>query len=81
MVTDVDTLVLDGLVYRLHGIDAPETDQVCLNSDGVVWNCGIEARDKVREFAGTGAVKCDTLGFDTKYRNRRIGLCSVDGAD
>src|SRR5262245_32310815 len=26
-------------------IDAPETDQLCLDRDGRRWNCGIEARD------------------------------------
>ena len=55
-VTDADTLVLDGVIYRLQGIVAPETDQICLRADGAVWSCGIEARDKVRDFLGTGAV-------------------------
>jgi endonuclease YncB( thermonuclease family) len=80
-VTDADTLVLDGVIYRLQGIVAPETDQICLRADGSVWSCGIEARDKVRDFLGTGAVKCEATGFDTKYRNRRIGRCTVDGTD
>src|ERR1041385_9230190 len=77
-VTDADTLVLDGVIYRLQGIVAPQTDQICLRTDGSVWSCGIEARDRVREFSGTGAVKCEAIGFDTKYRNRRIGRCTVD---
>src|SRR5882724_5052036 len=80
-ITDAATLVLDGLPYRLHGIDAPETDQICLKDDGTIWGCGIEARDKVREFVSTGAIKCESLGFDARYRNRRIGRCWVDGAE
>jgi endonuclease YncB( thermonuclease family) len=79
MITDADTLVLDGLVYRLDGIDAPETGQICLDAEGEIWRCGIDARDKVRKFVGERAVKCESKGFDTTYRNRRIGLCTVDG--
>ena len=43
---DGDTLILNGSPYRLDGVDAPETDQVCLDAAGAVWTCGIEARDQ-----------------------------------
>jgi endonuclease YncB( thermonuclease family) len=46
-ITDGETLVLNGNSFRLDGIDAPKTDQVCLNENGTVWACGIEARDQL----------------------------------
>lgn len=79
IVTDADTLVLNGVSYRLDGIDAPETDQVCLNEKGAVWACGIEARDRLVTFIGTRNVRCDNKGRDTAYLRRRIGICWVEG--
>ena len=36
---DVDTLVVDGKRYRLDGIDAPESDQSCLDREGRLYAC------------------------------------------
>jgi endonuclease YncB( thermonuclease family) len=44
-VVDGDTLTIGATKVRLEGIDAPETDQVCLNASGVRWTCGIDARN------------------------------------
>ena len=33
-VTDGDTLILNGDTYRLAGIEAPQTDQTCLDDKG-----------------------------------------------
>ena len=78
-ITDGDTLVLSGIPYRLDGIDAPATDQVCLDDKRNVWACGLEARDQLRKFVGTRDVRCDRKGYDTVYRNRRIGVCWIEG--
>ena len=32
---DADTIRVDGITYRLDGIDAPEFDQLCLDHLGV----------------------------------------------
>ena len=37
---DVNTLVVDGKRYRLDGIDAPESDQSCLDRAGRPYACG-----------------------------------------
>ena len=78
-ITDGDTLILNGSPYRLDGVDAPETDQVCLNETGAIWTCGIEARDQLKKFIDKRDVRCDGKKYDTVYRNRRIGICHVDG--
>jgi endonuclease YncB( thermonuclease family) len=46
-VVDGDTLTIGAAKVRLQGIDAPETDQICLNANGKPWPCGIEARDRL----------------------------------
>ena len=50
-ITDADTIVIGGETIRLQGIDAPETDQVCLDNRGAYQiqnaNLGALAKDKV----------------------------------
>jgi endonuclease YncB( thermonuclease family) len=46
-VVDGDTLVIGEVKIRLEGIDAPETDQVCLDRQAARTTCGIEARDQL----------------------------------
>jgi endonuclease YncB( thermonuclease family) len=79
IITDGDTLILNGSPYRLDGVDAPETDQVCLDAAGAVWTCGIEARDQLKNFVGKRDVRCESKQYDTVYRNRRIGICRIEG--
>ena len=76
-ITDGDTLILNGTPYRLDGIDAPETDQVCLNEMGAVWTCGIEARDQLKKFVGNRDVRCDGKKYGTVFRNRRIAIAAL----
>ncbi len=52
IIHDGDSLTLGNARYRLHDIDAPELDQVCLDENGGVWACGIQARDRLKEFIG-----------------------------
>ena len=78
-VTDGDTLILDGVPYRLDGIEAPQTDQTCLDDKGATWTCGIEARDRLRDYVRKGDVRCTDRGPDSAYRKRRVGDCSVVG--
>ena len=52
IVHDGHSLTLGNARYRLHGIDAPEIDQVCLDENGGVWACGVQAREKLKQFIG-----------------------------
>jgi len=79
IVTDGNTLILNGTVYRLDGIDAPDTDQVCLDEIGAVWRCGFAVRDQLKERVAKHSVRCEDRGRDTDTRRRRLGLCSVEG--
>jgi endonuclease YncB( thermonuclease family) len=78
-VVDGDTLVMGNKHIRLEGIDAPETDQVCLDSSGERWTCGISARDRLAEHIGFHEVSCTIDGID-RY-GRTLSVCSSAGED
>jgi hypothetical protein len=40
-IIDGDTLAIGETKIRLEGIDAPESDQVCLDRNAAKWSCGI----------------------------------------
>jgi endonuclease YncB( thermonuclease family) len=65
---------------RLGGIDAPSTDQLCLNTHGERWTCGIAARDELIKHAGDKSWTCHTRGT-TDRRGRVVARCEVEGQD
>jgi endonuclease YncB( thermonuclease family) len=76
---DGATIRAAGVTYRLDGIDAPELDQMCIDEHADAWACGVEARDQLARLIGSRQVRCEDLGADAAYRNRHIGLCTVEG--
>src|SRR5262249_45477926 len=76
-VVDGDTLVIGETKVRIEGIDAPETDQICLNASGVRWNCGIEARDRLAAHIGGQKVICAPNGIDAY--GRTLATCRLNG--
>ncbi len=77
-VIDGDTLEIQGERIRLHGIDAPESRQLC-RLDGKPWQCGKDAGDALTEKIARRPVACQDLGRD-RYK-RIIGRCAVAGED
>jgi endonuclease YncB( thermonuclease family) len=75
-VTDADTIVIGGETIRLQGVDAPETDQICLDSRGAVWNCGIAARDRLNRYIASREISCITNGKDAF--GRWLATCSTN---
>jgi endonuclease YncB( thermonuclease family) len=80
IVRDGDTLQLGSVTYRLDGIDAPELDQTCVDDHADPWTCGVDARQQLIKLIGASEVHCIDLGVDKSRKNRRIGICSADGA-
>jgi endonuclease YncB( thermonuclease family) len=78
-IADGNTLILDGAIYRLDGIEAPQTDQTCLDEKGAAWTCGVSARDRLLEYVGKRDVRCTDRGADSIYRKQRVGECFVAG--
>ena len=75
-VIDGDTLQVDGVTWRLSGIDAPESGQVC--ADG--WRAGLYATATLHWLVVPQPVTC--RGTETDRFGRRIGICSgPDGVD
>lgn len=71
-VVDGDTLVIGDFRIRLHGIDAPETGQLCRNAGGE-YACGAAAASTLRELVARDAVRCIVRGYD-RY-GRAIAVC------
>ncbi len=44
-VIDGDTIEIHGQRICLHGIDAPESSQLCVRPIGECWHCGQQAAD------------------------------------
>jgi endonuclease YncB( thermonuclease family) len=78
-ISDGNTLTLSGAIYRLEGIDAPQTDQTCLNEKGAAWTCGIAARDRLQEHVRKRDVRCTDKGADSIHRKLRVGECWIEG--
>jgi endonuclease YncB( thermonuclease family) len=78
-VIDGNTLVIDATKIRLERIDAPETDQVCLNAKALRWNCGIEARDQLAAHLAGQEIKCTSSGVDANRGT--LAKCYLAGED
>jgi endonuclease YncB( thermonuclease family) len=78
-IVDADTVYAGPAKIRLSGIDAPETDQICIDASGKNWKCGIEARERLEAFAKDRPWVCDLTGTDV-YK-RHLGTCKVGGED
>jgi endonuclease YncB( thermonuclease family) len=76
---DGDTVEIGQVKIRLSGIDAPETDQVCLDAKGEKWACGISARDELIRHSNGRTWECTTTGTD-QYR-RSLANCFIEGED
>lgn len=79
IVRDGDTIQVGEVTYRLAGTDAPEFDQPCIDEHADSWACGAEARDQLVKLIGKREVRCEDLGEDKIYRNRRSGICTIAG--
>lgn len=75
-VIDADTLELAGERVRLHGVDAPESEQPCYRGTSR-WMCGDAATQALRQLTQGKTVRCQSRGQD-KY-GRHIALCDVGG--
>lgn len=77
-VSDGDTLKVGPVRVRLHGIDAPETDQDC-TLGGKPYRCGIDATNALKTLAEGKPVTCAVLTTD-RY-GRLVARCRVGAVD
>ncbi|WP_395517728.1 thermonuclease family protein [Pseudorhizobium flavum] len=78
-IVDGDTIDLQAIRIRLHGIDAPEAGQKCNEAPRGTWQCGEAAMDRLEELA-KGRVTC--RGHEYDDYGRLIATCyRSDGTD
>jgi endonuclease YncB( thermonuclease family) len=78
-ISDGDTITVQGTKIRLNGIDAPETDQVCINTVSSDYACGILARDALVQLIGGRPLVC--TGNEIDRYGRRVMTCRAGETD
>jgi endonuclease YncB( thermonuclease family) len=71
-VIDGDTIHIGKNKIRLHGIDAPESNQNCLYNNQE-WECGRESTSALKKFINNQLVDCKINNID-RY-NRYVAIC------
>jgi endonuclease YncB( thermonuclease family) len=79
IISDGDTLEIGTTTIPLASIDAPESDQVCLDASQQRWTCGIEARDRLSAHIAGRSIDCIPTGTDDFKRT--LAKCTIGGED
>lgn len=78
-VIDGDTFIVGQERIRLHGIDAPESGQICHTEQGIAWSCGLWVSQSVQQRFQGKTLNCDPLDMD-RY-GRTVARCWSKGED
>jgi len=74
-ILDGDTIHIEKVKYRFHGIDAPEISQICkVNNKNI--KCGELSKQKLIEKIGNKKVNCKKVAID-RYK-RVVAECFVN---
>ncbi|MGC2853927.1 thermonuclease family protein [Novispirillum sp. DQ9] len=77
-VIDGDTVEIAGQRVRLHGVDTPESRQLCYR-DGQPWHCGRDAALALADKVGRRHVRCEPK--DKDGYGRVVAVCYLGDAD
>ncbi|WP_342633933.1 thermonuclease family protein [Microvirga calopogonii] len=76
---DGDTLEIRGTRIRFHGVDAPESAQLCQDAGGRAYRCGQQAALALSDKIGSANVTCQQKDVD-RYQ-RIVAQCSANRID
>ena len=80
-IVDGDTIDVNGIRVRLHGIDAPETGQSCRDCKEQPYRCGERSREVLILLTAGGVLRCEPAGKERDRHGRWIAICYAhDGA-
>ena len=74
-----DTLKFNGKYLRLYGIDAPESNQMCANSQGRSYKCGLAAGNWLRSWINGYTLECRIMQQDD--HGNMVGTCTLGDYD
>ena len=74
-IIDGDTIHIGNNKIRLHGIDAPEINQIC-TINGADWECGKESKFYLENLIDLNNVICKVNDID-KYK-RYVAICFIN---
>ncbi|WP_441252101.1 thermonuclease family protein [Tardiphaga sp. 71_E8_N1_1] len=78
-VVDGDTIEIRGKRVRIWGIDAPESAQLCRDSDSLHYRCGAKAANELSAWLADRVVTCSPRDLD-RY-GRTVASCTVASDD
>ena len=70
-----------GQRLRLYGVDAFESKQTCRDRQGVLWQCGAVATDRLRELVAKPEFACNVDHEFVDRHAREFAVCTVAGKD
>ena len=73
-IIDGDTIHINHIKYRLHGIDAPEMKQLCKMKEKN-YNCGVKSKEFLVSLIGNQSVRCNQKDID-RYK-RIVAECFI----
>ena len=76
-IVDGDTIHIGQKKIRLHGIDAPERRQNCIDAKDKPYACGQQSTAFLKSLVKNKEVICE--GKDKDRYGRIIGICYADG--
>ncbi len=74
-----ETLRVDGKIFRLVGIDAPEKGQVCTNRSGKTFDCGRISATGMMDLTAGAIVRCDPV--NSSEVSPIAAVCKASGYD
>ena len=75
-IVDGDTIHINQIKYRFHGIDAPEMKQICIDENNKNIKCGVLSKQKLVEKINDQKVNCKHITVD-RYK-RVVAECFVN---